>query len=865
MGIINLKGNENILTKDVNKVYQVLSGVAVVYLVHIGDGGISGKKYYLFEIDNSSIIRNIPSVDINHDGLGEWCFLITAIDSTELLEINCNNMEEMFFYKCNIAQLLTIDNHHSIEEIDSEIFEYVQKMIVAEEITILKMERQKQKNKQWMFKTIIEAFHQDNENEVKSKNQLYEAVRIICNRMDIEIASYEKIAEHYGNYFSLEKLSQLSNFIIRKINLEPDWFKENCGFLLLYKDRGAICNPVACIPVKGKQYIEYEFHGDKYEKRIVTKEVAEQYLNSGYVINKAFPEKKIDMKDVFVFVLKQIHVKDLILYILMTVIGTLIALGLPFMNQILYDRYLILGDVNSFLKIGCLFLSIAIVDLSLTIVRNFISFRMENEIEVSLYHAFVHRIFHLPASEYQTYDSADLIKRTLSMPTVITNLVSKFIMSVISVIYVIVFFSVMYHYSKEMTIVGTGLTAINVFFTLLFNFMSQKYELKIIQLKTKATSIMYQALLGIEKIKNACADNQILYKYFENYVEEKKKKSKQERLKYLGKEVQIFIGSICLIIFYLIMFDSNKLTIGKFLGFYMIFQLFSLFVLQFIDFFLEVERSKSTIALGKPILQIIPEETENVQLIDKVSGKIEISHISFTYKKSEKKVLDDISFSVKKGDYLGIVGSSGSGKSTLLKLLLGFIKPDSGKVYYDDMDLELLNKKELRKLFGVVLQDGQLLPDSIFENIVVASSAITMEDRKEELKRVWEILEQIGLADDVNRMPMGLQTMASGGLSTISGGQKQRILIARAIYNKPAILFFDEATSALDNVTQKLVSESLKSLHVTRIAIAHRLSTVKECDKILVLNHGKIVESGTYSELMKNKGYFYELSQRQVG
>ena len=168
-----------------------------------------------------------------------------------------------------------------------------------------------------------------------------------------------------------------------------------------------------------------------------------------------------------------------------------------------------------------------------------------------------------------------------------------------------------------------------------------------------------------------------------------------------------------------------------------------------------------------------------------------------------------------------------------------------------------MDKRELRKKFGVVLQDGKLISGSIYDNIVITAPSATM-------KRVEQVVREVGLEEDIKQMPMGLHTILSENSGTISGGQQQRILIARAIVGRPKILFFDEATSALDNVTQAMVCESLSRLHSTRMVIAHRLSTVMDCDRIFVMDGGSIVEQGSYRELMEQKGLFYELAKRQM-
>jgi ATP-binding cassette subfamily C protein len=189
-------------------------------------------------------------------------------------------------------------------------------------------------------------------------------------------------------------------------------------------------------------------------------------------------------------------------------------------------------------------------------------------------------------------------------------------------------------------------------------------------------------------------------------------------------------------------------------------------------------------------------------------------------------------------------------------LLLGFDQPESGAVYYDEMDLAGLDVRSVRQQIGVVLQNGKLIPGSLFTNIV-GSAQHTLDD-------AMQAARMAGMEEDLKAMPMGLHTMVAEGASTFSGGQRQRLMIARALVKKPRLLIFDEATSALDNRTQALVSQSIQALNATRIVIAHRLSTIRHADRIVVLENGGISECGTYEELMSINGRFAELAKRQL-
>jgi ABC-type bacteriocin/lantibiotic exporter with double-glycine peptidase domain len=269
-----------------------------------------------------------------------------------------------------------------------------------------------------------------------------------------------------------------------------------------------------------------------------------------------------------------------------------------------------------------------------------------------------------------------------------------------------------------------------------------------------------------------------------------------------------------------------------------------------------VAQFKPTIEMAKPIMETIPEIAEGKPVIERLTGGIELSNVSFRYQEGMPNVIDNLSMKIRPGQYVAIVGSTGCGKSTLLRLMLGFEKPQKGAIYYDGKDIAGIDLKSLRRRIGVVMQNGKLFHGDIFSNIVISAPHLTMDE-------AWAAAEMAGIAEDIRRMPMGMHTMISEGAGGISGGQRQRLMIARAIAPKPKIIMLDEATSALDNVTQKIVSDSLESLKCTRVVIAHRLSTIRECDRIIYLENGKIIEDGTYDDLIAQNGKFAELVERQ--
>jgi ATP-binding cassette subfamily C protein len=298
------------------------------------------------------------------------------------------------------------------------------------------------------------------------------------------------------------------------------------------------------------------------------------------------------------------------------------------------------------------------------------------------------------------------------------------------------------------------------------------------------------------------------------------------------------------------------MSTGKFLAFSATFMIFLHATIDASSAVLSVVHAVPVFERAKPILDALPEVTENKADPGLLTGRVELNQLCFRYKADGPAILQDLSLQVKAGEFAALVGPSGSGKSTLLRLLLGFERPESGAIFYDGMDLFGLDIQAVRRQCGVVLQNGKLTPGDIFQNIV-GSSLLTLDD-------AWEAARLAGFEEDIQAMPMGMHTVLGEGAGTLSGGQRQRLMIARAIVAKPRILLFDEATSALDNRTQAIVSRSLESLKATRIVIAHRLSTIQNADRIHVIVKGRLMQSGSFQELAAQPGPFADLVSRQI-
>jgi NHLM bacteriocin system ABC transporter ATP-binding protein len=259
-----------------------------------------------------------------------------------------------------------------------------------------------------------------------------------------------------------------------------------------------------------------------------------------------------------------------------------------------------------------------------------------------------------------------------------------------------------------------------------------------------------------------------------------------------------------------------------------------------------------------PLLDTEPELTERgnrPSATPRISGGVLLDDVTFRYRPDGPKVLDGLSLRIEPGEFVAVVGSSGAGKSTLLRLLLGFEQPEAGTISYDGHDLGAMDLTRLRRQIGTVMQNAPLFPGSLAQNI---KGARLLTD-----EQVWAAAQAVGLADEIRAMPMGMETVVVEGGNALSGGQRQRVVLARALAGAPKLMLLDEATSALDNVAQAQVTDALAALHTTRIVVAHRLSTIRPADRILVLDKGRIVQQGTFDELVTQPGLFADLARRQ--
>ncbi|HCM92778.1 MAG TPA: NHLP bacteriocin export ABC transporter permease/ATPase subunit [Lachnospiraceae bacterium] len=855
METIILNGGKYYITENPGISYRAEKGHILVYILPLKEVAgenepVHGRRMFLREAEEGEVL---PSLCYDSEILGSWRLMFVALDHAELkvLEEETGKEQIMAFAEKIGLRLL------SAEDFEEELIERYNLQNIREEGYIYATEEEDKATLKQSAALIYNIFRRGSEGEreyVPVKNSLYNAAALLCRKEHIEIASLDRIREACGSRFSLLDISRISHFTVREVVLAGDWYKKDSGPLLAFIEENNL--PVPCIPNGPKSYVYYDT--DTGESHKLDASFAKKLTAKGYVFYRPFPQKKIGAADLVKFGIKKVYKSDIARLIFLALLGTLVGLLEPFLNEKVYDRYIPLGDTKGLFALGAVILSCSLGNITFTIVKNLAMFRSMNSMEYAVQNAALDRLFNLPESFLREYDAASLGERVMGIAAIYQVLADNITQTALTMLFSFIYLFRMFKYSKKMSWTALILLAVMALILMWLGAKQTKLEKEKREQDIEANSLIFQLLSGIEKIRISASENRAILKYLGRFTRSQSINAKKERTTNLVGTVAGGAPTVFTLIFYYMMIrKSLTMSLGEFSGFTSAFGSFSGAVFALVQSFLIVNMVKPIYEYVKPILDTLPENSEDAGLPGDLSGEVEMSHVTFAYNEGESSVLNDVNLRVKPGEYVAVVGPSGCGKSTLLKLLLGFEKPGTGKIFYDNRDIDEMDKRELRKKFGVVLQDGGLIAGSIYDNITITAPLVKRE-------RVDEVIDEVGLKDDIAAMPMGLHTIVSEGAGTISGGQAQRILIARALVGKPKLIFLDEATSALDNVTQNMVVETLEKIKATKFVIAHRLSTVRRCDRIIVMDGGRIIEEGNYDSLMEKKGFFYDLAVRQM-
>ena len=649
----------------------------------------------------------------------------------------------------------------------------------------------------------------------------------------------------------LEYLMRPHGIMRRTVHLQKGWYKDAIGAMLAVRksDQSA----VALIPTG---LSGYTFFDRETAKQVaVSKENEDLFFTEAIAFYKPFPMEKLSMGSLLRFIAQNLSVSDYVFLGLAALGATLLGMLAPMLSKLLMGPVIQNGTLQPLLAIMSFMICVSVSTLLLRGVHSLLVARIKTKLEITVQAATMSRILSLPASFFRGYSSGDLASRANHLNNLCSMLASAVLSTGLTSIFSLVYIGQIFTYAPALVVPAVFVILLTLGLSLVTIMVQMKITQKSMEINSKRNGMSYSMISGVQKLKLSGAEKRAFAKWGKLLAKEAKLQYDPPAIiKYNSALAMLIATAGQLVLYYRAVVSA--VPVADYYAFNVAYGMVSGAFLSLTQIAIMIANIRPILKMAAPIMETVPEISQGKQVVTRLSGGIELNNVSFRYNENMPMVLDDLSLKIRPGQYVAVVGSTGCGKSTLMRILLGLETPQKGAVYYDGKDLAALDLKSLRRKIGVVLQDGKLFQGDIYSNIVISAPWLTQQD-------AWEAAELSGMAEDIRRMPMGMHTMISEGSGGISGGQRQRLMIARAIAPKPRILMFDEATSALDNITQKKVSESLDHLKCTRIVIAHRLSTIRQCDRILYLEKGKIVEEGTYEDLIRKNGKFAELVARQ--
>ena len=687
--------------------------------------------------------------------------------------------------------------------------------------------------------------------EVATGDPLLAACQVVGGAMGVELRRPEQPGGMAGD--SLDEISRASRVRMRRVALKGEWWRQNGGPLLAFKD--AEERPVALLQKGTAAYTLVDpVDGTRQP---VTRETASELAAFGYTFYVPFPDRPLGAWDLLRYSLRELR-GDLLRVLLMGAAGGILGALVPIATKQIVDLAILQAEGNLAVALA-LGLAVAAVSAMLfEVARQFAVLRIQTKLEAGIQAAVWDRLLSLPARFFRDYSAGDLAVRAMGINTVRQLVTGATLSSLLTGVFSVFSFAVIFYYSVQLGLLATLMAAIIIGVNFAGGYYQLRYHRRETELLGKVSSLVLQMLTGIAKLRVAGAEMRAFSVWAERYSAQKSNAVKAQSA---ANAVAVFNSASGVLTSVAIFasvayFMGGSVSTGEFVAFNTAFAQFLFASAGISAAFTDILQAVPFYERAKPILRALPEVDTKMPDPGELRGRVEVHHVCFRYDPDGPLVLDDVSLRAEPGEFIAIVGPSGAGKSSLLRQLLGFEVPESGSTYFDDQDLAGINVQAVRRQMGVVLQNGRLMSGTIYQNIA-GMSQLTMD-------QAWEAARMAGLDKDIEMMPMGMFTFLGEGSSAISGGQRQRLMIARAIASKPRILLFDEATSALDNRTQAIVSASLENLKATRIVIAHRLSTIMNADRIYVLVAGRIVQSGTYAELMEREGPFRDLAARQI-
>ncbi len=651
------------------------------------------------------------------------------------------------------------------------------------------------------------------------------------------------------NSKSVEEFASRQSIRCRTVRIDNEWYNSDCGPLV-----GVYDGAVVALINKDDHYLLYQAGQPACR---VDSAIAEKIDDFAWSFFEGLPQKKVRRRDIISLSWRG-GGSDLYWIMMLGLVTGLLGMVTPAMTGLVIGDIIPAGEYSMLFELGLGLLAATVAGSLFSMVENFAMMRFTSRSSFRLQAAIWDRLLSLPASFFGKYDAGDLASRAMGIQAVREIIGQQLLSSSLAIVVGAFNVIVALVYSWQLTLVTIAFSLVGCLVGLALSFYQLKYQRKIQKISGDLSGFVLQLITGIAKVRISGSEVRAFSFWSRLFVRQKKSNFTYSIFSQISGMIFSALPLVQTgVVFYIIvsMNADERISTGAYMAFSAAAAQISAALSSMFSLVMSIVQALPQYERAQPILDTPVEHQPFLNQAPILQGRVELRNIEFSYS-SGAKVLSGVSISAEPGEFIAVVGSSGAGKSTLLKIMLGVQKQSAGSVVFDDAEISSFDLKSLRKQFGVVLQNGGIMQGSIYSNVCGATN-ITID-------QAWDALDMAGLAEEVSVMPMGIHTVLPQGGGVLSGGQRQRLVIARALASNPRILFFDEATSALDNRLQAEVSENIERLNLTRIVIAHRLSTIMNADRIYVLDKGRVVQEGSYNQLLEEDGIFADLCRRQM-
>ncbi|MFI7140984.1 NHLP bacteriocin export ABC transporter permease/ATPase subunit [Streptomyces massasporeus] len=680
----------------------------------------------------------------------------------------------------------------------------------------------------------------------------YAACKLVGQAAGIRITEPAQKGTGGDRLDPVEQVALASRVRTRAVRLDGRWWRDNVGPLV--GQRSLSGAPVALLWRRGG-YVAV--HPSTGRETPIEKANAEEFEPRAVMFYRPLPERGLSPLRLLRFCMQGMR-GDLTGLLLSGLVTVAIGALVPIATGKVLGEFVPKAQTGLIVQVCLAVMLSSVVAAAFMLLQNLTILRLEGRIEATLQPAVWDRLLRLPTKFFTERSTGELASAAMGISSIRRLLAGVGPTVAQSVTVGAMNLGLLLWYSVPMAMAAIGMLVVIAAVFLGLGLWQVRWQRRLVVLSNKLNNQAFQTLRGLPKLRVAAAENYAYAAWASEFARSRELQQKVGRIKNLTSVLGAVYLPLCTLLMFMLLAGPARgsMSAAAFLTFNTSVTMVLTSVTQLTGSFVSAVAALPLFEEIKPVLDATPEVRTASTRPGPLTGAIEARRVSFRYSDDGPLVLDDVSFDVRPGEFVAVVGPSGCGKSTLLRLLIGFDRPVSGSVLYDGQDLAALDQSAVRRQCGVVLQNAQPFTGSILD-VICGTEPYTPEE-------AMAAAEMAGLAEDIKRMPMGLHTIVAGS-GAVSGGQRQRLMIAQALIRRPRILFFDEATSALDNETQRTVIESTKALNATRIVIAHRLSTVLDADRVVVMEEGKVIQQGPPAQLLADTGgRLHELVRRQM-